>query len=316
MNLSSVETLNIFNNLATDGYDNDELDLERFIEKFIDRHHTRVTGSKYLNVINVIINSIKFPDKFILGPHELSQFGIFHIANHLQYFDFDKTSFDQAELMEGKDYANIEFPIIGFHYATPHSRDRNGNIIPTEYHKKDTNYKTQQILLSFNGLKKFVKYLHSRAIMINTNAEALEHALDFEIVYKKTKEGHANSRKAYLAELARVNNHEQEPLRSEIPFAIKLYENKFQEVTESKPQAESKPSSVQNGMIIYKRHSGRSKTIISKNIEDELESIMEDLETISISHFDVFTGEADDSDIIVIESINKKDILKAMKLYK
>lgn len=139
MNLSKVETLNMFNDLASDCYDNDELDLERFIEKFIDRHHHRVTGGKYLNAINVIINSIEFPDKLILGSNELNHFDIYHIAHGLQYYEFNKTSFDQAELMEGKDYANIELPIISFHYATPHSRDSNGNIIPTEYHKKRYN---------------------------------------------------------------------------------------------------------------------------------------------------------------------------------
>ena len=302
-----------FIQLANDYKISDELNLEVFIKYYLSKTAQAQLGDtnyfdSELEKLKTLIHSIEFPNKFILNREYGPVFGLCSyrtLFTNCRYGVFDKNALSQVGLEEGVDYANISQEVNSLDIV----RHNEFSISC-----KDCITESDEVIYSFNGLKKLVNYLHTKPVPVELGCYYdVSKVLDFEVFYKKTKEAHAKNRKAYLAEIARVNGQRQEPLRSEIPFAIKLYENKFQEVQESKPQAES---SAQNGMIIYKRHSGRSKTIISKNIEDELESIMEDLETISISHFDVFTREADDSDIIVIESINKKDILKAMKLYK
>lgn len=326
--LRSVKHLNKFCELAAD-FKKDNIDLESFLNiPTNDGFTIRMSVNK--EVLIKIIDAIDSPDKMLLGvDFPLRLFG-FNINPHYPFISLNYELCKSAKLKKGKDFDEIKLQVeqtLYFQQEQHHAytlTEHQSKIIYTDYKK---------LVFSFNGIKKLKEYVLNlpplpvnMAMAMNRSStveEGIESALvgafDFEIVYKKTKELHAKNRKAYLDELARVNNQKEEkPLRAEIPFAIKLYENKYQEVSESKPtsfEKESKPSS-QNGMIIYKRHSGRSKTIISKNIEDDLASIMEDLETISISHFDKFTGEADDSDIVVIESIDKKDVLKAMKMYK
>jgi len=251
-----------------------------------------------LSTLKEIIKSIEMPNKLILKEESISFFNLQRedIAKHingLKRFPYDDylEVIKDAKLIEGKDYTEIEVKTFNL------GKSIKGDISES-YNKKSI------LVFSFNGLKNLAKYLHSVAVIKVPNYlhfacgaeryDTLDRALDFENIYRKTKEVHAKNRKSYLDELARVNG-----------------DTKLEDI---KPEVKTTSVNNQKGMIIIR--STDTEYIISKNIEDKLESVMEDLDEFNITHFEEFSGKSCNSTIIVIESIDKKDILKAMKLYK
>lgn len=135
--------------------------------------------------------------------------------------------------------------------------------------------------------------------------------------YNICKEHNKNNRLERLRKESEITkNEEVQPLLAEIPFAIKIYENKsWLSQDDYKEATTLHLGESSNGMIIN-RTGQRSKFIISKDIENKLESVLAELGEFTISYFDQFTGEEDESDIIVIQSVDKTNMAKAMKFYK
>jgi len=205
MELWLESTLNVFTSLSSDYDKSDELNLEAFVKY---KYRKSLNDFSYyksgLEQIKTIIDAIEFPDKYLLSEDHANLFNLRSYGNLLPSYMLDKLSLNQAGLQEEKDYVIISYPVSSFVYSVTFS---NNNSSYYEY-CKDHSYKNVRTLLSFNGLKKLVNYMHLQALVKIEgygNHCMLSKALDFEIVYKKTKEFHSENRKNYLAELARVN---------------------------------------------------------------------------------------------------------------
>jgi len=318
MELTNYDHLNKFASIASDFKTCDELNLTSFLEKLFPGSTEGRKNEFMQNILNPLIQSIKNPDRIILGaitfqiyvqsanfatifPELESKYNFTHKDSEM--------SLKKAGLVKGKhyDYASIEINNLtcGENVSNAH-----------KFFNEDTRNE-KFVLMSFNGLKKLLNYMHERASAIVNHylydgagkpmSNTYNRWLDFEKVYKRTKEVHTENRKKYLDELDKINKEVEFYNLFEdekVPFAVKLCEEKCKQTGGSV-----------NGMIIN-RTGQRSKFIISKDIEDKLESVLSELGEFTISYFDQFTGQEDDSDIIVIQSIDKTSMASAMKLYK
>lgn len=299
------DLLNDFAYLASDFKKCDELNLKKFVNQVYNKDDAYGDEDEdtCLERLKEIIYSINNSDKLTLDldSHIFPHFTMHNLSEDLIDKFFNDYQLSQLILKEGIDFIRIESDLTLYR-----KKDYSDS-------SKDTYFANEisvSVIISFSGLKKLIAYLHSQALEKVTDypekENYLDKLLDFEKVYKITKENHAKNRKKYLDMISQITK----DTKTEDPELKETQINKVKK--EDLKQAT--PVSHQKGMIIIRYT--ETEYIISKNIEDKLESIMEDLDEFSITHFEEFNSKPCNSTIIVIESIDKKNILKAMKLYK
>ena len=130
----------------------------------------------------------------------------------------------------------------------------------------------------------------------------LDYALDFEKVYKKTKEIHAYNRKNYLDALQAVSaSTEVHDIAPEPEDLVKR--NK-------KHRRHKKHFNTDTvNLIILNLRNGTRKYIVSQDITEKLNEVIESFDyEFTISFVKEVTQNTKD-DIVVIKSINKKDLV-------
>jgi len=210
MDLSSETTLNKFTQLANNLHSGNELNLEAFASSFPKEDLPN------LEKIKIVIDSINFPDELILSNRVISR--LFRLITHYtceifticncNYSPFAESSLTQAGLVKGIDYIEIKFKVNSLKYYNALNMDN--HFVGHEFFKEMTR-EDSETFLSFNGLKKLVNYMHSQALtkvehyLYDSDGKqkiyTFDKILDFELVYKKTKELHAKNLKSYLDEL-------------------------------------------------------------------------------------------------------------------
>lgn len=287
MALRKTEILNKFSRLAysTDEYLSEELDLLNFIT-LEDFQSCYATKSKFIRKIyksaliknfKDLIEGVESPDKIIID------------YSVLNWFEIKEDYANQSGLIDGIDFIKKEHGSASFNYF---QGDDSSYKLFDEYKYTKGSYICK---FSWNGIKKIRDYMVSLSIDNNYPTYMKPaHALDFEKVYKKTKELYAYNRKCYLDALQSVSaSTEVNKIASESDLVKR---NKKHINTDTV------------NLIILNLRNGTRKYIVSQDITEKLNEVIESFDyEFTISFVKEVTQNTKD-DIVVIKSINKKDI--------
>lgn len=288
MALRKTEILNKFSSLAysTDEYLSEELDLLNFIT-LEDFKSCYATQSKFIRKIHKsalikhfkdLIEGIKSPDKIIIDYSVIHWFGI------------KEDYANQSDLIDGIDFIKKEHGRACFNYF--HGNNSSYKLFDESKTTKGSYIRK----FSWNGIKKIRDYMISLSIDNNYPSYMKPaHALDFEKVYKKTKELYAYNRKCYLDALQSVSaSTEVNNIASDLVKRNKKHRHHINTDTVN--------------LIILNLRNGTRKYIVSQDITEKLNEVIESFDyEFTISFAKEVTQNTKD-DIVVIKSINKKDI--------
>lgn len=162
-------------------------------------------------------------------------------------------------------------------------------------------YGSMSLRLESLGLIKDVDFVYDDQVFVKVNnLEKIEKSLKSAIIQYYPANQQQSMLNSYTGKMGKC-------LSTYLDMKERNKDNRLERILLSERNFNNK------GMIIYRNP---SKFIVSKNIESKLDELIEGLDSFTINYYEHFTGERDNSDIIMIQNIDNLDILKAMKLYR
>jgi len=310
MDLRNPETLNRFGYLCGQSPELEELDLLHFLRTNYDAYQNNgnitpeYTVSENLRLLKQLIKGIESPDKIIIHNATVHWFKLdfFTGGNYI--------SDNSAGLIENVDFVKKTYLSKYFQYFRKFdSNEPDSFKLFEEQETSNHAYK-----FSWNGIKKLRDYMITISMTNLTNIrypgtggdnrcyiDKLDYALDFEKVYKKAKEIHAYNRKNYLEALQSVS------ARAEINDIAPKTDLTKRSKKHIRYKKQFNADTVD--LIILNLKNGTRKYIVSQDITERLNEIIESFDyDFTISFAKIVDPDSTD-DITVIKSINKKDLV-------
>lgn len=320
----------------------------------------------YHDQLMILFDSIQNPDKLILS--EVIYGCFISQINDTILKDIESTSPETLEFFKNAKLLKcIDYNIISNDYKKISYIENTSNSCKELVQSVE---QKEELLLSFNGLKKIINHAHEMATVkiqhykYDSNGQpktnTYDTLLDIEKVYKSTVKLHQDNRNKYLLALSKIQGYISQDCESDSesttskpgcesnskPGCESDSESGSEstsestsesdsesgskpdsestskpdsesdskpdsESTTSKPDSESSEKTSGKGLLTYKINGSR-KIIVSNDVNNELYSLMKKLDTFSISYYETYKKQMEESDIIVIKSIDNNELIPAI----